>query len=313
MDKLSIIVPCYNEQEALPYFYQAITEIAKKMSNVSFEFLFINDGSKDETLRVLKELDQKDVRVRYISFSRNFGKEAAMYAGLKHATGDFIAVMDADLQDPPELLFEMYDCLKNEDYDCVATKRSTRKGEPKIRSFFARCFYWLINKISKADIVDGARDYRLMNRNMVNAILKMSEYNRFSKGIFGWVGFKTKWLSYENIERVAGNTKWSFWNLLTYSFEGIIAFSTAPLAIASLFGVLFCFIAFLGIIVIFVRHFMGVESAFGWASTISIILFVGGIQLFTIGILGQYMAKTYLETKRRPIYLIRESDGELND
>lgn len=313
MDKLSIIVPCYNEQEALPYFYQAIIEIAKKMSNVSFEFLFINDGSKDETLRVLKELDQKDERVRYISFSRNFGKEAAMYAGLKHATGDFIAVMDADLQDPPELLFEMYDCLKNEDYDCVATKRSTRKGEPKIRSFFARCFYWLINKISKADIVDGARDYRLMNRNMVNAILKMSEYNRFSKGIFGWVGFKTKWLSYENIERVAGNTKWSFWNLLTYSFEGIIAFSTAPLAIASLFGVLFCFIAFLGIIVIFVRHFMGVESAFGWASTISIILFVGGIQLFTIGILGQYMAKTYLETKRRPIYLIRESDGELND
>lgn len=313
MEKISIVVPCYNEMEALPYFYEAIDKVALKMKGVAFEFLFINDGSKDQTLEVIKDLYRKDKRVRFISFSRNFGKEAAMYAGLQNAKGDYVAVMDADLQDPPELLMEMYECLLGKEYDCVATKRSTRSGEPIIRSFFARMFYRIINKISKTDIVDGARDYRLMNRKMVDGILAMSEYNRFSKGIFGWVGYNTKWISYENIERVAGKTKWSFWKLMIYSFEGIIAFSTAPLAIASFFGVVFCLVAFLGIIVIFIRHFMGVESAFGWASTISIILFVSGIQLFSIGILGQYLAKTYLETKKRPIYLVRESEEDLND
>ncbi|MDD2592553.1 MAG: glycosyltransferase family 2 protein [Erysipelotrichaceae bacterium] len=313
MEKISIVVPCYNEQEALPYFYEAINDVAKQMNDVDFEFLFINDGSKDQTLAVIKKLYKQDKRIRFISFSRNFGKEAAMYAGLQNAKGDYVAVMDADLQDPPSLLVTMYETLKNEDYDCVATKRTTRKGEPVIRSFFARLFYRIINKISKADIVDGARDYRLMNRKMVDGILAMSEYNRFSKGIFGWVGYNTKWLSYENIERVAGQTKWSFFKLMIYSFEGIIAFSTAPLAIASLFGVLFCLIAFVGILIVFIRHFIGVESAFGWASTISIVLFVSGIQLFSIGVLGQYLAKTYLETKKRPIYLVRESDEDIND
>lgn len=313
MEKISIVVPCYNEQEALPYFYEAINDVAKQMNDVDFEFLFINDGSKDQTLAVIKKLYKQDKRIRFISFSRNFGKEAAMYAGLQNAKGDYVAVMDADLQDPPSLLVTMYETLKNEDYDCVATKRTTRKGEPVIRSFFARLFYRIINKISKADIVDGARDYRLMNRKMVDGILAMSEYNRFSKGIFGWVGYNTKWLSYENIERVAGQTKWSFFKLMIYSFEGIIAFSTAPLAIASLFGVLFCLIAFVGILIVFIRHFIGVESAFGWASTISIVLFVSGIQLFSIGVLGQYLAKTYLETKKRPIYLVRESEDDIND
>ncbi len=313
MEKISIVVPCYNEQEALPYFYEAINDVAKQMNDVDFEFLFINDGSKDQTLAAIKKLYKQDKRIRFISFSRNFGKEAAMYAGLQNAKGDYVAVMDADLQDPPSLLVTMYETLKNEDYDCVATKRTTRKGEPVIRSFFARLFYRIINKISKADIVDGARDYRLMNRKMVDGILAMSEYNRFSKGIFGWVGYNTKWLSYENIERVAGQTKWSFFKLMIYSFEGIIAFSTAPLAIASLFGVLFCLIAFVGILIVFIRHFIGVESAFGWASTISIVLFVSGIQLFSIGVLGQYLAKTYLETKKRPIYLVRESEEDIND
>lgn len=313
MEKISIVVPCYNEQEALPYFYEAINDVAKQMNDVDFEFLFINDGSKDQTLAAIKKLYKQDKRIRFISFSRNFGKEAAMYAGLQNAKGDYVAVMDADLQDPPSLLVTMYETLKNEDYDCVATKRTTRKGEPVIRSFFARLFYRIINKISKADIVDGARDYRLMNRKMVDGILAMSEYNRFSKGIFGWVGYNTKWLSYENIERVAGQTKWSFFKLMIYSFEGIIAFSTAPLAIASLFGVLFCLIAFVGILIVFIRHFIGVESAFGWASTISIVLFVSGIQLFSIGVLGQYLAKTYLETKKRPIYLVRESEDDIND
>jgi len=311
MEKISIIVPCYNEQEALPYFYQAINQVAKQMDEISFEFIMIDDGSKDQTMVKIKELHALDSRIKYLSFSRNFGKEAAMYAGLKYASGDFVAIMDADMQDPPSLLPEMLNYIKNEQYDCVATKRSTRKGEPMIRSFFARLFYKIINKISKTEIVDGARDYRLMKRNMVDAILSMSEYNRFSKGIFGWVGFNTKWLAYENIERVAGKTKWSFWKLLIYSIDGIVAFSTAPLALASFFGVVFCLIAFLSIIFVIVRHFMGVESAFGWASTISIILFASGIQLFSIGVLGQYLSKTYMETKKRPIYLVKESDEKL--
>ena len=311
MEKISIIVPCYNEQEALPYFYQAIKKVAEQMNELDFEFIMIDDGSKDQTMTKIKELHALDHRIKYLSFSRNFGKEAAMYAGLKYASGDYVAIMDADMQDPPSLLPEMLNYIKNEHYDCVATKRSTRKGEPMIRSFFARLFYKLINKISKTEIVDGARDYRLMKRNMVDAILSMSEYNRFSKGIFGWVGFNTKWIAYENIERVAGTTKWSFWKLLIYSIDGIVAFSTAPLALASFFGVVFCLIAFLAIIVVIVRHFMGVESAFGWASTISIILFVSGIQLFSIGVLGQYLSKTYMETKKRPIYLVKESDENL--
>lgn len=253
MDKISVVVSCYNEQEALPLFYEEITKVANQLKETEFEFIFVNDGSKDKTLEVIKSFRKKDERVKYISFSRNFGKEAAMYAGLKKATGDYISIMDADLQDPPKLLIEMYDTLKQKEYDCVATRRVTRKGEPPIRSFFARMFYKLINKISKTEIVDGARDFRLMTRQMVDAILSMEEYNRFSKGIFGWVGFNTKWIEYENVERAAGETKWSFWKLFKYSIDGIIAFSTAPLVISTIMGILFCFIAFILIVFIVVR------------------------------------------------------------
>ena len=244
MEKISIIVPCYNEEEAMPIFYEEIIKVAHEMKKVEFEFIFVNDGSKDKTLQVARELSKKDKRVRYVSFSRNFGKEAAMLAGLEAAKGDYVAIMDVDLQDPPALIPDMYNYIKNEHYDCVATRRVTRKGEPKIRSFFARCYYKLINKISKTEIVDGARDFRLMTRQMVDSILELKEYNRFSKGIFSWVGYETKWLEYENVERVAGTTKWSFWKLFGYSLESIVAFSTAPLAIASIVGILFCIISF---------------------------------------------------------------------
>ena len=311
MDKISVIVSCYNEQEALPLFYEEITKVAKEMNDVEFEFIFVNDGSKDKTLEVIKTFREKDERVKYISFSRNFGKEAAMYAGLKKATGDYVSIMDADLQDPPKLLVEMYEILKQKEYDCVATRRVTRKGEPPIRSFFARMFYKLINKISKTEIVDGARDFRLMTRQMVDAILSMEEYNRFSKGIFGWVGFNTKWIEYENVERAAGETKWSFWKLFKYSIDGIIAFSTAPLVIATIMGILFCFIAFLMIIFIIAKTLIYGDPVAGWPSTICIILFVGGIQLFCIGIIGQYISKTYLEVKKRPIYIVKETEEEL--
>ncbi|MCH5210803.1 MAG: glycosyltransferase family 2 protein [Oscillospiraceae bacterium] len=310
-DLISIIVPCYNEGAALPYFYEAITKqynLMRQSSDIDFEYLFINDGSKDNTLSVIKELAAKDNRVKYVSFSRNFGKEAAMYAGLQNSSGDYVAIMDADLQDPPHILSEMYDCVKNQGYDCAATRRVSRKGEPPVRSFFARCFYRLINKISNADIVDGARDYRLMTRQMVNAILDMKEYNRFSKGIFGWVGFSTKWIEFENTERVAGETKWSFWKLFLYSLDGIIGFSTAPLAIASIIGLIFCIAAFIMILVIIAKTLILGDPVAGYPSMVCIIFLVSGIQLFCLGILGQYMSKIYLETKNRPIYITKESN-----
>jgi glycosyltransferase involved in cell wall biosynthesis len=310
-EKISIVVPCYNEEESLPLFYKEIDKVSKTMKDIIFEFLFVNDGSKDKTLEVMRKLAKKDKRVRYISFSRNFGKEAGMYAGLENSTGDYVAIMDADLQDPPILLPDMYKALKEEDYDSVATRRVSREGEPPIRSFFARMFYKIINKISKADIVDGARDFRLMTRQMVDSIVEMKEYNRFSKGIFGWVGFKTKWLEYKNIERVAGVTKWSFWKLFLYSIEGIIAFSTVPLIIASLFGMLFLFVAFVLIIFIIVKTLVYGDPTSGWPSLACIIFLVSGIQLFCTGIIGQYLAKTYLETKKRPIYIIKETEQNI--
>lgn len=309
-DHISVVVPCYNEQEAIPYFYKEMVKVASNMENVDIEILFVDDGSKDGTLEAMRNLAVMDKRVRYISFSRNFGKEAAMYAGLENVKGDYVAIMDADLQDPPSLLPEMYKAIKEEGYESVATRRSTRKGEPPIRSFFAKMFYKIINKISKVELVPGARDYRLMSRKMVDAVLSLAEYNRFSKGIFEWVGFKTKWISYENIERVAGETKWSFWKLFKYSLECIVAFSTTPLALSSFFGFLFCLLAVVGIVFVIIRQAIWQGSAYGWASTVCIILFVGGVQLFSIGILGQYLSKTYLETKKRPIYLVAETEKD---
>ena len=308
MPKISIVVPCYNEQAALPLFYQEITRVAGEMDYAEFEFVFIDDGSKDDTLPTLRCLAAQDGRVRFVSFSRNFGKEAGMLAGLEAATGDFVATMDADLQDPPALLPELYKAVTEEGYDCAATCRTTRAGEPPVRSFFARMFYKLINRISDADIVDGARDYRLMRRAMVDAILSMREYNRFSKGIFGWVGFKTKWVPFVNVERVAGETKWSFWKLFLYSLEGIVAFSTAPLALASVLGVLICLIAFVFVGVVLVKTLAFGDPVGGWPSMMCVMLFLGGVQLLCIGISGQYLAKTYLEAKRRPVYLVQETE-----
>ncbi len=280
------------------------------MKHLNFEFLFVNDGSRDKTLDVLKELNKKDKRIRYISFSRNFGKEAAMYAGLENATGDYITIMDADLQDPPTLLPEMYRLIKEEKYDTVGTRRVTRKGEPPIRSFFAKMFYRLINKMSKVEMVDGARDYRLMKRKVVDAIISMKEYNRYSKGLFSFVGFKTKWLEYENIERVAGQTKWNFWKLFVYALEGITAFSTTPLVISAVIGVIFCLIAFVAIVVIVVKTLVYGDAVGGWPSLACIVFFVSGVQLFCIGIIGQYLSKTYLETKNRPIYIVKETEED---
>ena len=314
--KISCIVPCYNEEAALPYFLREIRKVADQMSatkQTSFEFIFVDDGSKDKTLEILREAALQDERVRYIAFSRNFGKEAAMYAGLQRCTGDYAAVMDADMQDPPTLLPEMYETLQSGEYDSVATRRVDRKGEPPVRSFFARCFYKIINKISDADIVDGARDFRLMKRKMVDAILAMGEYNRFSKGIFGWVGFRTKWLPYENVERVAGETKWSFWKLFKYSLQGIIAFSTAPLGIASVMGMILCLIALVMVVVIVVKTLLLGDPVSGWPSLACMIMFMGVIQLLCIGVLGQYLAKTYLETKHRPIYIIAETNEDSNE
>lgn len=309
MKKISIIVPCYNEEEAIPYFYDEINKISKKMKN-DFEFIFVNDGSKDKTIEVIKNLSKKDKRVKYIHFSRNFGKEAAMYAGLELSVGDYVAIMDADLQDPPALIPEMVSILedKDNDYDCVGTRRVTRKGEPKIRSFFARRFYKIINKLSKVEMVDGARDFRLMTRQMVNSILELKEYNRYSKGLFAFVGFNTKWLEYENIKRVAGETKWSFWKLFKYAIEGIIGFSTAPLTIAAFIGVLFFIIAFVLIIAIIIRTLLYGDPTAGWPSLVCIIFFVSGIQLFCTGIIGTYLSKAYLEIKHRPIYIIKETN-----
>ena len=311
MEKISVIVPCYNEQDALPLFYEEMEKVRKKdFEDIQFEYIFVNDGSKDETLQEMKALSKKDEKVRYISFSRNFGKEAAMFAGLEAATGDYVTLMDADLQDPPALLRQMYDCIKNEGYDCVATRRVTRKGEPPIRSFFARLFYKIINKMSDVEMVDGARDYRLMTKQMVDAIISVKEYNRYSKGIFSFVGFNTKWLEYENIERVAGETKWSFWKLFKYAIEGITAFSTTPLIISSVIGLLFCFVAFILILVIIIKTLVYGDPTSGWPSMVCIMFFVSGIQLFSLGIIGQYLSKTYLEVKNRPIYIIKETEKD---
>ena len=309
MKKISIIIPCYNEELAIPFFYDEINKVSKQIKS-NFEFIFVNDGSKDNTINVIKEYSKKDKRVKYINFSRNFGKEAAMYAGLEYSTGDYIAIMDADLQDPPSLLNEMLNILENKDndFDCVGTRRVTRKGEPPIRSFFARMFYKIINKISKIEMVDGARDYRLMTRQMVNSILELKEYNRYSKGLFQFVGYKTKWLEYENVERVAGETKWSFWRLFIYALEGILAFSTVPLAISSIAGIIFCLIAFILIIIIIIKTLIFGDPTSGWPSLVCIIFFVSGIQLFCIGIMGGYLSKTYLETKNRPIYILKETN-----
>lgn len=307
---ISVIVPCYNEQEVLHLFYDEVSFVAGEMSAYDFEFIFVNDGSRDNTLKICKELAAKDERVKYISFSRNFGKEAGIYAGFEKAKGDLVCMMDADLQDPPSLLPEMVKIIEEDGYDSVATRRVTRKGEPPIRSFFAGLFYKLMNKISKIEIVDGARDYRLMTRQFVNSLLSLGEYNRFSKGLFCWVGYQTKWLEYENVERAAGETKWSFWKLLLYSIEGIMAFSTVPLAISAVMGILFCAIAFMMIIFIIVKTIAFGDPVAGWPSTACIILFVGGVQLFCVGILGQYLAKTYLEVKGRPIYICKETNIE---
>lgn len=309
MNKISIIVPCYNEEEVLKIFYDKIVEVSEKV-DAEFEYIFVDDGSQDKTLEILKEYSKKDKRVRFISFSRNFGKEAAMYAGLKESTGDYVAIMDADLQDPPDLIPEMYETLLTKEYDCVATKRKTRKGENFIISFFSKLFYKIINKLTKTEIVDGARDYRLMSRQMVDSILQVTEYNRFSKGIFSWVGFKTKWIAYDNIERAAGKTKWNFGKLFVYALDGITAFSTAPLLIATLAGMLFCIIAFLIIILIIVRTCLYGDPVAGWPSTICVILFVSGIQLFCLGIMGQYMSKEYMEIKNRPIYIVKEREKD---
>jgi glycosyltransferase involved in cell wall biosynthesis len=307
---ISIIVPCYNEEEMIPLFYGEMDIISRTMSQVSFEFIFVNDGSKDGTLTKFKELASKDTRVRYYSFSRNFGKEAALYAGLKHSKGDYVAVMDVDLQDPPELLPEMYRLLQDEDYDCIGTRRKDREGEPIIRSFFARKFYKLINRISDTEIVDGARDFRLMKRQMVDAILELSEYNRFSKGIFSWVGFETKYLEFQNKERVAGQTTWSFWSLFRYSMDGIVAFSEIPLAMASIVGFFTFAIAILLALFFGVRTLIFGNPTSGWTSMIVIILGLGGIQLLSLGIIGKYLGKTFLETKKRPIYILKESSDD---
>ena len=312
MEKISVVVSCYNEEKALPLFYEEMERVRKQdFENIAeFEYIFINDGSKDKTLEIIKGLREKDSKVRYVSFSRNFGKEAAMLAGLDASVGDYVAVMDADLQDPPALLRQMYDAIKNENYDAVGTRRVTRKGEPPIRSFFARIFYKIINKMSDIEMVDGARDYRLMKRQVVDSIISLREYNRYSKGLFSFVGYNTKWIEYENVERVAGETKWSFWKLFKYSIEGITAFSTTPLIISSVIGIVFCIVAFLAIILIIIKTLVFGDPTSGWPSLACIIVFVSGVQLFSIGIIGQYLSKTYLEVKKRPIYIIKETEKE---
>ena len=307
MSLLSIVVPCYNEEENVSYFYE---ELLKNQNffdecEISLEIIYVDDGSGDGTVAEVKKLREKDGRVHLVSFSRNFGKEAARFAGLENAGGDYVVLMDADLQDPPSLLPEMFSYME-QGYDSVATRRVSRKGEPPVRSFFARMFYKLMKKISRTEIMDGARDYRLMTRQMVDAIIAMKEYNRFTKGIFGWVGFRTRWLEYENVERARGETKWNFWKLFLYSLDGITAFSTVPLMLASVMGVFFCVIAFLMIIFIIVRKLIFGDPVSGWPSLVCIILMTSGVQFFCTGILGQYLAKTYMEVKRRPIYLVRE-------
>ena len=310
-DLISLIIPCFNEKEMVPIFYKAMTAVMEELNQCDVELIFINDGSTDNTLDQMRSLAQADSRVHYLSFSRNFGKEAAMYAGLKHAKGDFVAVMDVDLQDPPNLLPTMYRTLKNSDYDCVGTKRVDREGEPVIRSFFAKGFYKLINRISDNHIVDGARDYRLMTRQMVDAVLELTEYNRFSKGIFTWVGFETKYIEYSNIERPAGKTSWSFWGLMKYSFDGIIAFSAVPLAIASFIGFIAFVVAVLLALFFAIRTLLFGNATSGWTSLMVMILGMDGLQLLCLGILGKYLGQTFLETKKRPIYILKETDETL--
>lgn len=308
MKLLSVVVPCYNEEETVADFYAEFIKNKEFFDthDLDYEVIYIDDGSKDRTVEEIKKLHEQDEKVHMVSFSRNFGKEAAMFAGFQHAKGDFVVTMDVDLQDPPALLPEMFKAIWEEGYDSVATRRFTRKGEPPIRSFFARMFYRLINKMSKTEIVDGARDYRLMTRQVVDAILSMKEYNRFTKGIYGWVGFKTKWLAYENVERQKGTTKWNFWKLLLYALEGIVGFSTAPLAFASVMGILFCVVAFIMILVIIIKTLILGDPTSGWPSMVCIFLLVSGVQLFCMGIIGQYLAKSYLEGKERPIYISKE-------
>lgn len=305
MDLLSIIVPCFNEEESVEIFFK---EVKESLNKYNFEIIYVDDGSKDNTLVNIKKLANNNRNIKYISFSRNFGKEAALFAGLKNASGNFVCVMDVDLQDPPNLLPGMIQTIKTTDFDIVATRRVTRVGEPKIKSFFARMFYKLFNKISGIDLVDGARDYRLMTRQVVDSLLRLNEYNRFSKGLFQWIGFNTKWIEYENIERVAGETSWSFWDLVKYSIEGIVAFTTAPLSVSILLGIIFSLIAFILMVFIVLKNLLFSDPVPGWTSTICVILLLGGIQLFSIGILGKYLEKTYTETKKRPIYIVRETN-----
>ena len=309
-EKISIMVPCYNEEAALPLFRDELNKMMSEMDSYAFEVILVDDGSKDQTLSILRSFSSDDERYRYLSFSRNFGKEAAMYAALKSSTGDYVVYMDADLQDPPSMLPQMMALLKEKGVDSVGTRRSNRKGEPLIRSAFANIFYGMMNRISNVRLVPSARDYRLMSRRMADAILQLSEYNRFSKGMFEWVGFPTEWISYPNVARAAGKTKFNFWKLLKYSVECIVGFSTAPLNFASIMGLFLCFAAFVGIIVVIIRHVMGVDSAFGWASIMCVMLFIGGILEFSIGVLGTYLSKTYLEVKNRPIFLVKESNIE---
>lgn len=309
-DTISIIVPCFNEETVLPAYYEQMVKIMDDMSNVKFEIWFVDDGSSDQTLKLMKELHNRDERCKYISFSRNFGKEAAILAGLRHATGDYTAIMDADLQDPPSLLPKMYYAVTEEGYDSAAARRTTRKGEARFRSFLSKMFYKLVNRITKTDIKDGARDFRLMNRKMLNAVLSLCEYNRFSKGIFSWIGFETKWIGYENVERAAGETKWSMFSLFKYSLEGIIGFSVAPLAWSSIMGLIFCVFSFIMIFIIIIKTLIWGDPVGGWPSLTCIIFFVSGVQLFGIGIVGQYLAKTYLEAKKRPVYVLKEESDE---
>lgn len=307
MDKISVIIPCYNEEKALPIFYKELSSvIEKEFKDCEFEIFFIDDGSKDETLKLIKEYQRQNEKVRFISFSRNFSKEAAIMAGLENYTGDYLVIMDADMQDPPSLLRQMYDIVKTGEYDCAATRRVSRKGEPKIRSFCARRFYKLIDKMTPFEMVDGARDYRFMTKQMADSVANMKEYNRFSKGLFSFVGFNTKWIEYENIERTAGETKWSFWKLFKYAIEGIVAFSTIPLIISSVLGLIFCILAFIAIVVIVAKTLIFGDPTSGWPSLACMIVFVSGVQLLFLGVIGQYLSKMYIEVKERPIYIIKE-------
>ena len=309
---ISLIVPCYNEQDSLPILYKALLDVEKEVPEKSFEFIFVNDGSKDDTLSVIKEFAKQDDTVHYISFSRNFGKESAMYAGLEHSKGDYVAILDADMQDPPSLIPQMIKDLDADVCDIVAARRVTREGEPKIRSFFARMFYKLINKMCEVEIADGARDFRLMKRPVVDAILEVNERQRFSKGIFAWVGFRTKWVEHQNVERVAGETKWSFWKLFRYAIDGIVSFTVAPMRLATYCGFASAFAAFLYMLYYFIRAVIMriYDEVPGYPSLLCFILFLGGLILMALGLLGEYIGRTFIEVKRRPIYIVADKNTE---